>query len=85
MYLARGKGGRGLRSVEREYKLTKIKAAIKLCQNMNPSMKTVQQFEERAVEKGRTSLMKEGHKFTEELGMSLFGVPSTVVSVCERS
>ena len=35
-YLAREKGGRGLRSVEREYKLTKIKAAMKLCQNMGP-------------------------------------------------
>ena len=71
MYLAREKGGRGLRSVEREYKLTKIKAAIKLCQNMDPSMRAVQQFEERAVEKGHTSLMKEVHKFGEELGMSL--------------
>ena len=71
MYLARKKGGRGLRSVEREYKLTKIKAAMKLCQDMDPSMRTVQQFEERAVEKGHTSLMKEAHKFAEELGMSL--------------
>ena len=71
MYLAREKGGRGLRSVEREYKLTKIKAAIKLCQNMDPSMRAVQQYEERAVEKGHTSLMKEAHKFAEELGMSL--------------
>ena len=35
MYLAREKGGRGLRSVAREYKLTKIKAAMKLCQNMD--------------------------------------------------
>ena len=49
MYLAREKGGRGLCSVEREYKLTKIKAAIKLCQNMDPSIRAVQQFEERAV------------------------------------
>ena len=71
MYLVREKGGRGWRSVEREYKLTKIKAAIKLCQNMDPSMRAVQQFEERAVEKGHTSLMKEAHKFAEELGMSL--------------
>ena len=71
MYLARKKGGRGLRSVERKYKLTKIKAAIKLCQIMDPSMRAVQQFEERAVEKGHTSLMKEAHKFAEELGMSL--------------
>ena len=71
MYLAREKGGRGLRSVEREYKLTKIKAAIKLCQKMDPSMRAVQQFEERAVEKGHTSLMKEALKFAEELGLSL--------------
>ena len=71
MYLAREKGGRGLRSVEREYKLTKIKAAIRLCHNMDPSMGAVQQFEERAVEKGHSSLMKEAHKFAEELGMSL--------------
>ena len=60
-----------MRSVEREYKLTKIKAAMKLCQNMDPSMRAVQQFEERAVEKGHTSLMKEAHKFAEELGVSL--------------
>ena len=71
IYLAREKGGRGLRLVEREYKLTEIKAAIKLCQNMDPSMRAVQQFEERAVEKGHTSLMKEAHTFAEELGMRL--------------
>ena len=71
MHLKTGKGGRGLHSVEREYKLTKIKAAMKLCQNMDPSMRTVQQFEKRVVEKGHTSLMKEAHKFAEELGTSL--------------
>ena len=71
MYLAREKGDRGLRSVEREYKLTKIRAAIKLCQNMDPSMRALQQFEERAVEEGHTSLIKGAHKFAEELGMIL--------------
>ena len=44
MYLAREKGGRGLRLVECEYKLTKIKAVMKLYQNMDPSMRAVQQF-----------------------------------------
>ena len=34
-------------------------------------MRAVQQFKERAVEKGHTSLMKEAHKFAEELGLSL--------------
>ena len=66
MYLAREKGGRGLRLAECEYKLTKIKAAMKLCQNMDPSMRAVQQFEEREVEKGHTSLMKEMHKFAKD-------------------
>ena len=44
---------------------------MKLCQNTNPSIGAVQQFEERAVEKGQTSLMKEAHKFAEELFTSL--------------
>lgn len=52
--MVREKGGRGLRSVERKNKLTKIKAAMKLCQNTDPSIKAVQQFEERVVEKGQT-------------------------------
>ena len=56
MYLAREKGGRALRSVELKYMLTKIKAAVKLYQNMDPSVRAVQQFEERAVDKGYTSL-----------------------------
>ena len=34
-------------------------------------MRTMQQFERRAVEKGHTSMMKEAHKFAEELRMSL--------------
>ena len=48
-----------MRSVECEYKLTKIKEAMKLCLEMDPCMWAVEQFEERAVEKGHTSLMKE--------------------------
>ena len=60
-----------MRSVEREYKLTKSKEAMKLCLNMDPCVRAVQQFEERAVEKGHTSLMKEAHKFAEQLGMSM--------------
>ena len=40
MYLPRHQGGRGLRSVEQEYKLTKIKAAVKLYQNADPTIRT---------------------------------------------
>ena len=83
MYLAKEKGGRGLCSVEREYKLTKIKAVMKLCQNLDPTMRAVQQLEERAVEKGHTSLMKEKHTFAEELGMSLsLEYPPWMLSEC---
>ena len=71
MHLARQKGGRWLRSVERKDKLTRIKAALKLCQNTEPSIRAVQRLEERAVEKGQTSLMKEAHKLAEELHTSL--------------
>lgn len=71
MYLPRHLGGRGLRSVEQEYKLTKIKAAVKLYQNVDPTMRTVRMFEERAVEKGHSSLLTEAHKYAEELEISL--------------
>lgn len=54
-------------SVERKNKLTKIKAAMKVCQNTDPSIKAVQHFEERVVEKVKTQLMREGHKFAEKL------------------
>ena len=71
MYLPRHQGGRGLRSIEQEYKLTKIKAAVKLYQNADPTMRTVRMFEERAVEKGHSSLPTEAHKYAEELELSL--------------
>ncbi|XP_068697706.1 uncharacterized protein [Montipora foliosa] len=71
MYLPRHLGRRGLRSVVQEYKLTKIKAAVKLYQNADPTIRTVQMFEERAVEKGHSSLLTEAHKHAEELEISL--------------
>lgn len=39
--------------------------------NTDPFIRAVQQFEERAVEKGQTSLMKEAHKFADELNTRL--------------
>ena len=38
--------GRGMKSVEQEYKLTKIKAVVKMYQNPDPIMKLVLDFEE---------------------------------------
>ena len=60
-----------MRYVEQEYELTKIKAAVKLYQNVDPTMRAVWMFEERAVENGHSSLLTEAHKYTEELEISL--------------
>ena len=59
LYMLREKGGRGLRSIEEEYKVTKIKAAVKLHGNDDPAMAMVREFEERAEELDHSSLVKE--------------------------
>ena len=41
LYLPKEKGGRGLRSVENEYKTITIKAAVKLYENPDPTMQIV--------------------------------------------
>ena len=66
-YLPRVVGGRGMKSVEHEYKMIKIKAAIKLYMNPDPMMTSVRVFEERAAEGGFASLVKDA----EELGTTL--------------
>ena len=59
LYLPREKGGRGLRSVEQEYQVTKVKVAVKLYRNDDQAMKMVRKFEERAEELGHQSLVKD--------------------------
>ena len=57
LYFPREKGGRGLRSVENEYKTTTtIKAAVKLYENLDPTMQIVREFEERSSTLGHQSL-----------------------------
>ena len=58
-------------SVENEYKLTKIKAVIKLYRNTNPTIQLVRDFEERAVDQGHQSLVKEATKYANEVGISV--------------
>ena len=48
LYLQREQGGRGLQSVEEVYKATKVKAALKLYSNEDPTMIAVRQFEEQS-------------------------------------
>ena len=60
-----------MRSVEEEYKMTKIKSAIKLYSNDDSTMSLVQAFEENAEHQGGHSLVKEAGTFVEELGITL--------------
>ena len=71
LYLPRRSGGRGLKSIESELKITKIKAATKLYSNADPTMGLVRRFEEKAERTGRRSLVKDAQKYAEELGMKL--------------
>ena len=69
--MARKNGGRGLKSVEEEYKNIKIKAAVKLYENTDPSMTTVRKFEEKSMKSGRHSFVKDAQRFAEERKLHL--------------
>lgn len=71
LYLSRDRGGRGLRSVEQEYKNIKIKAALKLCNNPDASIQLVKEFEERSVKLKYQSILKDSVKFATEIGLNL--------------
>ena len=71
LYPPRRFGGRGLKSIEAEYKLTKVKAAVRLYNNSDPTMQLVRQFEKKARRIGRHSLIGDAQRFAEELGMRL--------------
>ena len=71
LYLSRQAGGQGLKSVEAEHKATKIKAAVRLYQNKDPTIGLVRQFEEKGEKKGRRSLVRDAQTYAEELGMKL--------------
>ena len=63
LYLARETGGRSLLSVQEECKLIKSRSAIQLYNNADPMIRTVRQFEERAVDKRFSSLISGADKF----------------------
>ena len=60
-----------MKSVEREYKNTKIKTAVKLFSNPDPAMAAVRSFEAKAVQSGRHSIVKDAQKYARELGLQL--------------
>lgn len=63
MYLPRKLGGRGLKSVEEEYNLTKIKVVVKLYSNTDPVVQVVRRYEGNTEENGRRALIKDGKKY----------------------
>ena len=63
VYLPKEKGGRGLCSV--------TKAVIKLYRNTDPTIQLVWDFEERAVDQGHQSLVKEATKYANEIGITV--------------
>ena len=71
LYLPRSIGRRGLRSVEQEYKLTKIKAAFKIYENPDPTIGIVRMFDEKASERGHQSFAKDAVTFARELELDL--------------
>ena len=71
LYLPGSIGGRGLRSVELEYKLIKIKAALKVYENPDPMMVTIRDSDERAYERGHHSLGKDAVEYARELNLEL--------------
>ena len=54
-----------------EYKLTKIKSLIKLCQNSDQTVDAIREFEEHAMASGHQSLVKEAAECAEELNVTL--------------
>ena len=48
-----------------------IKAAVKLYENLDPTMRIVREFEERSATLGYQSLVKEATKYAEELDLTI--------------
>ena len=60
-----------MNSVEKEYKMTKIKSAIRLYSNEDSTMSLVWAFEENGAYQGHQSIVKEARMFAKELGIIL--------------
>ena len=71
MYLPRKLGGRVLKALEEEYKLTKIKAAVKLYSNPDSVMQVDKRYEEKAEGRGLRALIEDAKKYAQELGLEL--------------
>ena len=69
LYLSRRKGGRGLRSVENDYKDVKVKAAMKLKMNDDSRMKLVNRFSQIHLHTNSYSIFKEANRHCQDKGI----------------
>ena len=82
-YLLRKMGGRGLKSVETQYKMTKVETAIKLYTNRDSTLELVRQFDEKCERNGRRSIVKDAKKYADEMGLELSLSPGAIVTTTE--
>ena len=71
LYISRRNDGSGLRPVEAEYKSIKIKAVVKLFENSDTTMSAVRTFEEKTVQTGCHSTIKDADKYASEPHLTL--------------
>ena len=71
LYMPRGRGGRGLRSLEVAYKEIKIKAAVKLLNDDEDRMKVVRKFHYDRMLTSSYSLFKNSKLYAQELDLKL--------------
>ena len=71
LYTRREKEGRGLRSIEEEYKVTKIKGGSEFMHELGPSFGNGAWLQERAETLGHKSLAKEAARYADEVGLQL--------------
>ena len=64
-------GGKGLKSVEQEYKELKIKTTLHLYTSTNQAVKAATQADQARRSRGRKSLMKDPEKYAEELEVDI--------------
>ena len=69
LYIPRRLGGRGLKSIEREYKTIKIKAAMDLYSKIDSTMHPLRQFEDKAARTERRLLIKDAESYARQLGL----------------
>ena len=72
LYVPRAVGGRGMKSVETAYKVTKINTALKIQGSTYPTVKLVKNWDENSARsKGRHSTLEDAVKYAREFGLDL--------------